>query len=270
MRAILQLLKEQYTYRHLIFRLAVFEQRSKFQMHYLGGLWQFFNPVMQASVFFIIFGLGIRGGQPIDGTPYFIWFLCGFIPWFFLRPTILQGANSIHRKIWMVSKMKFPVSVLPSIVIVGNSLSFVVMLAILAIFLGIYSIFSGWYLLQLPYYLLCLYAFLYVFSLLSATLSTVVRDYYQLLEAGMRMLFFLTPIIWVPTTMAEKAEWLLPFLHLNPFFYLLEGFRDTFIGRAWFFSDLSYMAFFWTGILVLAFIGTHVHLKFKNSFVDYL
>ncbi len=62
MKAVLQLLKEQYENKHLIFRLAAFEQRSKFQLHYLGALWQLFSPLMQVVVFFVIFGLGIRQG----------------------------------------------------------------------------------------------------------------------------------------------------------------------------------------------------------------
>ncbi|WP_078394046.1 ABC transporter permease [Shouchella patagoniensis] len=267
MKAVLQLLREQYENKHLIFRLAAFEQRSKFQLHYLGALWQLFSPLMQVIVFFVIFGLGIRSGAPVGDTPFFVWLLCGLIPWFFISPTVLQGSNSIHQKIKMVSKMKFPVSVLPSIVIVGNSISFFVMLGVLCIVLAIYSIFSGVYLLQLPYYMLCMYAFLYVFALFSATIATVVRDYYQLLQAGMRMLFFLSPIIWVPSSMPEYLQ---PILQLNPLYYILNGFRDSFIGGAWFYEDIPYMIYFWAGILLLSFIGAYVFNKFKNSFVDYL
>ncbi|ALA53740.1 ABC transporter permease [Shouchella clausii] len=267
MKAVFQLLKEQYDNKHLIFRLAAFEQRSKFQLHYLGALWQLFSPLMQVVVFFVIFGLGIRQGKDVGDTPFFVWLLCGLIPWFFISPTVLQASNSIHKKINMVSKMKFPVSVLPSIVIVGNSISFFVMLGVLGIVLVIYSVFSGAYLLQLPYYLLCLYAFLYVFTLFSATIATVIRDYYNFLQAGMRMLFFLSPIVWVPASMPEK---LLAILQMNPFYYIMTGFRDTFIGGRWFYEDLTYMAFFWSGILLIGFIGSHVFYKFKNSFVDYL
>ncbi|GAF18176.1 LOW QUALITY PROTEIN: teichoic acid translocation permease protein TagG [Bacillus sp. JCM 19046] len=267
MKAVLHLLKEQYDNKHLILRLAAFEQRSKFLLHYLGALWQVFSPLMQVVVFFVIFGLGIRQGQDVGGTPFFVWLICGLVPWFFILPTVLQGSDSIYKKIKMVSKMKFPVSVLPSIVIAGNSISFFVMLGILCIVLAIYSIFSGIYLLQLPYYMLCLYAFLYVFTILSATLATVVRDYFQLLEAAMRMVFFLSPIIWYQAQMPTS---LLPILQLNPFYYIINGFRDSFIGGAWFFEDLTYMLYFWSGILILGFVGAHVFNKFKNSFVDYL
>lgn len=55
MKAVLHLLKEQYDNKHLILRLAAFEQRSKFLLHYLGALWQVFSPLMQVVVFFLLF-----------------------------------------------------------------------------------------------------------------------------------------------------------------------------------------------------------------------
>ncbi len=55
MKAVLHLLKEQYDNKHLILRLAAFEQRSKFLLHYLGALWQVFSPLMQVVVFFCYF-----------------------------------------------------------------------------------------------------------------------------------------------------------------------------------------------------------------------
>ncbi|MEN0644772.1 ABC transporter permease [Alkalicoccobacillus gibsonii] len=263
----LRILKEQYSNRRLILRLALHEQRSKYQLHYLGMLWQVFNPLMQVMVFWVIFGLGIRGGKDVGDIPFFVWLVIGLIPWFYINPTVLQGANSVHQKIRMVSKMKFPISVLPSIVIVGNGMSYLLMLGILGIILIVNQINPGLYILQLPYNFMTLFIFLYVFTLFSSTIATVIRDYYQLLQAGMRMVFFLTPILWVPNTM---PDWLSPFLQLNPFYYIIEGFRDTFLGRAWFFENLAYMSYFWSGVLVLAFIGSYIHYKFKDSFVDYL
>lgn len=76
-----------------------------------------------------------------------------------------------------------------------------------------------------------------VYHFFSATLATVVRDYYQFLEAGMRMMFFLSPIIWAPDSMDDR---LLSVLQLNPFYYILNGFRDSFIGGTWFFLKISH------------------------------
>src|SRR5690554_2361531 len=109
-----QILKEQIDYRHLVFRIAQFENRGMYQTHYLGSLWQFLSPAIQVAIYWFVFGT-IRGGAPVDGTPFFLWLLIGLIPWFFISPTLIQGSNSVHQKVTLVSQMKFPVSLLPSI-----------------------------------------------------------------------------------------------------------------------------------------------------------
>ncbi|MEK4566288.1 ABC transporter permease [Alkalihalobacillus sp. FSL R5-0424] len=267
MKNMLNVFKEQISNYQLILRLAGYEQRSKYQLHYLGMLWQLFSPLMQVFVFWAIFGLGIRQGEDVGETPFFVWLVIGLIPWFFISPTITKGSNSIYQNIRMVSKMKFPISVLPSIVIAANSISFFIMIGLLAIILFVNKINPGIYILQIPYYLICLFIFLYVFTLFSSTIATIVRDYYQLLQAGMRILFFLSPIVWVPYNM---PNWMVSILQLNPLYYILEGFRDSLLGRGWFFENIIYLSYFWAGILILAFLGSYMHYKFKDSFVDYL
>lgn len=95
MTFIYQVLKEQLDNRHLIFRLAAYELKSKYQMHYLGMLWQFLNPVLQISVFWFVFGIGIREGAPVGDTPFFVWLVLGLVPWFYISATVTQASNSV-------------------------------------------------------------------------------------------------------------------------------------------------------------------------------
>ena len=135
MNFVFQVLKEQILNFHLIVRLATYDIKGKYQMHYLGAFWQFLNPILRILTYWIVFGLGMRSGQPIGDTPYIIWMLVGLIPWFFISPSIMQGSNSIYQRVNLVSKMKFPVSILPTISIVGNAFSFIIMLIILILLL---------------------------------------------------------------------------------------------------------------------------------------
>ncbi|WP_042143703.1 ABC transporter permease [Paucisalibacillus sp. EB02] len=264
---IFSILKEQFTHVGLIFRLALYDIKSKYQMHYLGVLWQLFNPLVQVGVYWFVFGIGLRNGAPIGNTPYIVYLLLGLVPWFFVSPTIVQGSNSIYSKVNLVSKMKFPVSILPSITIISNAFNFVVMLIILVIILVLYDINSGVYLLQLPYYMFCLLMFVFAFTLLSSTVSVLIRDFQLLIQSLMKMLFFLTPIFWSLDSFPKEFQRI---IELNPFTYLINGFRDTFLGTGWFYKDLVYMFYFWSFTLVLLFIGSILHNNFKNKFVDYL
>lgn len=267
MITVYSILKEQITHFILIFRLAIYEVKSKYQMHYLGILWQLINPLIQVGVYWFVFGVGLRQGTPVRDIPFIVYLLLGLIPWFFISSSITQGSNSIYSKVNLVSKMKFPVSILPSISIVSNAFNFVVMLVILQIILSLYGINSGIYLYQLPYYLICMFVFIFAFTLFSSTVSALIRDYQLIIQALMRMLFFLTPIFWSLDSFPKEYHRI---IELNPFTYIISGFRDTFLGTEWFYEDWVYMFYFWSLTLVILFVGSILHNNFKNKFVDYL
>lgn len=271
--SIKQVLKEQIKFRDLIFRIAIFDIKGQYQIHYLGVLWQFINPVIQISIYWFVFGIGLRGGAPVQTAvgeiPFFLWMLMGLIPWFFINPSIVQGSNSVHQRVNLVSKMNFPVSILPTIRIVGSSFHFIILIILLFLVLLIYGFKPSIYLLQIPYYFLALYMFLFSFALFSSTIATLVRDYQMLLQSMMRMLLYLSPILWDPKG-DRVPEWVANILQLNPIYYIIEGFRDSFLSQKWFFEDPIYFCYFWILTFTLLAFGSRIHLRFRKNFIDYL
>ncbi|GAA0421728.1 teichoic acids export ABC transporter permease subunit TagG [Virgibacillus salarius] len=272
-KAIRQVIKEQIEFRNLILRMALFEIKGNYQIHYLGSIWQILNPSIQIAIYWFVFGLGIRGGDPINTSvgeiPFFLWMLMGLIPWFFISPSIVGGSNSVHQKVSLVSKMNFPISLLPTTKIVGNSFQFIIMLLLLVFVLFLYGIFPVLHWLQIFYYIFCLLVFLFSFAILSSTIATLVRDYQMLLQSMMRMLLYLSPILWDPN--GDKVpDWISNILKLNPFYYIIDGIRNSFLGESWFFEDIIYMGYFWFFTFALLYFGTKIHLKFRSNFMDYL
>jgi teichoic acid transport system permease protein len=267
MNLVWQVLKEQFLHFNLIFRLSFYEVKGRYKMHYLGAFWQLLTPFIQIGIYWFVFGLGIRGGSPVGETPFFLWLIAGLVPWLFISPTVTQSSNSVYSKINLVSKMKFPVSVLPTITIVGNSFSLFIMLILTLAILLLNGVFSGVYLLQLPYYLFCLYILLTGLSLLLSTLTIIIRDIQNMVQSVMRIMMFILPILW---NVDRLPKIYVTVLQLNPFFYIIEGFRNSLIGGKWFYHDLSYTFYFWFISLLILFIGSSVHVKFRHKFVDYI
>ncbi|WP_397538464.1 ABC transporter permease [Rummeliibacillus pycnus] len=262
-----QVLKEQFLHLNLILRLSLYEEKGKYTMHYLGALWQILNPFIQIGVYWLIFGLGIRKGSPVDGTPFFLWLIIGLVPWLYISRTITQASNSVFAKVNLVSKMHFPVSVLPTIKIVGNSISLIPMIIITIGIALSFGIFSGAYLLQLIYYLICLYFFLFATTLLLSTLTTIIRDVQMMVQSIVRLLMFFLPIVW---NVHNFPDFFVNILKLNPLFYIIEGFRFSILGGQWFFEDLPYTIYFWSLSILILTVGSFLHIKFRNKFVDYL
>lgn len=208
MNALVRIVKEQVTSFPLILRLASYETKSQYQMNYLGVLWQFLNPLIQMLAYWFVFGMGIRNSKPvitgIGEVPFIVWMLAGLIPWFFISPTILDGSNSVFKRINMVAKMNFPISSLPSVVIASNLFSYFVMMGVYVIVLLASGVYPSLHWIQYIYYLICMIVFMFSFSLFNSTISVLVRDYQFLLQAVTRLLFFLLPIFGISQSSSGK------------------------------------------------------------------
>ena len=57
-------------------------------------------------------------------------------------------------------------------------------------------------------------------------------------------------------------------LMLNPYAYIINGFRDTFFYKDGFEDKPDLL--FWLTTLVIFIVGAHLHVKFRSKFVDYM
>jgi len=262
------ILNELFTYRGIIARIAKYEDKATYQSHYLGLAWQILNPLIQIGIYYLVFGVGVNNGRSVGGVPFIAWMLVGISCWFFINNTTMSASNSIHQKIGMVSKMKFPVSILPAVTIVSQLTTFFIMLGIAILCLLLVGITPTLYWLQFIYYFGCLIALLYFCGLFNATMTVLVRDYHIMLQSLMRILFYFSGATWVlENTFGSFAMRL---LQLNPVFYIIDGFRDAFLSRAYFFEKGVMTLIFWCFVLFVAILGTHIHVKFRAKFVDFV
>lgn len=268
MKAVLTVLKEQITNFYLIQRLALYEIKSKNKMTYLGLAWEVINPAIQIAIYWFIFGFGIRQRAPIDGVPFIHWMLAGIVIWFFFNPSIIEGSKSIYQRIRMLSKMNFPMSVIPNIIIFSKFYSHIGLLVIVMAVLSFTGFPISIYYLQLPIYIMGAYLFIFSLSLITSTLNTIIRDLQMLLQAGLRMILYMSPILWTHDMLPESIATI---LKINPLYYLVEGYRASLLGTEWYFiTNWEYSLYFLGITLVLLFIGASLHIKFRRRFIDFI
>src|SRR4051794_35512610 len=111
MRSIYQVIKDNVSNFYLIIRLSLFELKISNNNHYLGMLWEVINPMILISIYWFVFGYGIRGGRHVNGVEYLPWLLAGITVWFFISQSLIQGSKSIYSRIKVIAKMNFPMSV---------------------------------------------------------------------------------------------------------------------------------------------------------------
>ncbi|MEK3888457.1 ABC transporter permease [Bacillus sp. FSL K6-3431] len=272
MKSAINVIKEQIENFYLIRRLSLYELKSNNKSNYLGTAWEIINPVIQILIYWFVFG-SIRQRADVEvapgmDVPFILWLLGGFILWNFFYQATIQGSKSIYTRLRMLSKMNFPMSVIPNIVLFSQ---FYIHIIMLVITIAIFQL-SGYYLtiyfLQFFYFIFATFCLIFAISLITSTFSTIIRDVHMFLNATLRMLLYLSPILWQITSLEEPLPTI---MKLNPLYYLIEGYRSALFGLDWYFiENWQYTLYFWAVVIGLFIIGSIVHVKFRRHFIDYL
>lgn len=272
MKSAITVIKEQIDHFYLIRRLSLYELESKNKNNYLGMAWEIINPVIQILIYWFVFG-SIRQRADIEvapgmDVPFIFWLLCGFILWTFFYQSTIQGSKSIYTRLRLLSKMNFPMSVIPNLVIFSQFYIHLILLIITFMIFQVAGYFVSIYFVQILYFIVASFCLIFALSLITSTLSTIIRDVHMFLNATLRMLLYLSPILWQMTVLSENVQFI---LKLNPLYYLIEGYRSAFFGLDWYFIvHWEYTLYFWAVVLVLFLIGSALHVKFRRHFIDYL
>lgn len=268
----LTVLKEQIKHFYLIRRLSVYELKSKNKNNYLGMAWEVINPTIQILIYWFVFS-SIRQRGPMEiapgvEVPFILWLLGGFVIWIFFYQATIQGSSSIYSRLRILSKMNFPMSVIPNIVIFSQFYIHLIMLSITILIFQLMGYFVNIHYLQFIYFIFAAFCLTFSISLITSTLSTMIRDVHMFLNSILRMLLYLSPILWQVTILSEPLPTI---LKLNPLYYLIEGYRSSLFGTEWYFIEhWQYTLYFWIVVLVLFLIGSTLHVKFRRHFIDYL
>ncbi|WP_062108556.1 ABC transporter permease [Bacillus niameyensis] len=272
MKSAFTIVKEQIGNFYLIRRLSLYELKSKNKNNYLGMAWEIINPIIQIMIYWFVFG-SIRQRADVEieqgmEVPFILWLLGGFILWTFFYQCTILGSKSIYSRLRMLSKMNFPMSVIPNIVIFSQFYIHLVMLVITVIIFQISGYPISVYLIQLPYYIFAAFCFVFAVSLITSTISTIVRDFHMLLNAVLRMVLYLSPILWQLTILEDPLPLI---MKLNPLYYLIEGYRESLFGVNWYFiENWEYTLYYWVVVIILLAFGATIHMKFRRHFIDYL
>jgi len=205
--------------------LATCDVRSKYRRSMLGPFWLTIN----MSVIIVSIGLvfGSIFGSPMEE---FLPFLAvGFILWTFIASTINDGCTAFIEAEIIIKQLPIPLFVFILRILWKNVLILSHNILILAcVFLFYSKGLSVVALLSIPALLLVL-LFLSWIASLCAMLGARFRDSAPIVSNLLQVLFFLTPIIWMPSSLSAHR---VGFLEWNPFYHLVELIRSPLLGQA--------------------------------------
>lgn len=252
--------------RKMLFNLIRSDFKNRYLGNHLGIVWAFIQPLVMVAVYWFVFTKGFRAGA-ISDVPFLLWLLAGMVPWFLLNDAIISSSNAIVSQSFLVKKIVFEVKLLPFVKIgsaVLVNLAFWVFLLIVCFAYGYYP--SVWWL-QLVYYMLCIIAISLSLGLLFSAIMPFMPDVGQIISVVFQVLFWATPVMWNETMLHGKLIYI---IKLNPFAYIVNGFRETLINHQPFWQNYAMMIYFWGVTLFIYWLGNRTFNKLRPHFADVL
>lgn len=251
----------------LILALSLNDFKKRYSTSYLGLFWSFAQPLINIGVFWVVFTVGFRAADIEEGIPFILWLVCGLIPWYFFSDVFNSGSNILFEYSYMLKQMVFKPSILPIIKIISNSITHLFFIFIILIIRIGYGLEFSVYNLQVIYYFLCLVYFLIGICWLFSSIKVFLPDTGEIITVILQLGMWLTPVIWNVKMVPDKYKWI---FKLNPMFYIVDGYRDSFIYKVWFWEKPKWtlLYFFITTIVVI--LGIMIFRRLQTHFNDVL
>ncbi len=206
--------------------LAAVAVKLRYSRSILGPLWI----SLTTAIFIFFIGYLYSGFIEMPFDQYLLNLALGWVIWHFIADSILQGGQTFQqasRIIQTTNIEKFSLvvrTVLTNLIVFGISLS-IPLLAFVVVGVD----FSPATLLIVPALILIVLSALAA-SAFFGTVCARYRDLYPLLQSVVRVLFFVTPVLWSPVLLAPESPRRL-IADLNPLAHYVAIWRQPLLGE---------------------------------------
>lgn len=268
MKQLITIVKEHIEYMQQILKLSKADLIKTYRGSALGWSWAIIKPAVTIFVYWFAFSIGLRANKPVNGYDFFLWLIVGIIPWFYMSDMITQGAESLRKYRYLVTKMKFPISTIPTFVSLSKLIVHIILIIIV---IGIFALFGYMpdiYIIQVIFYMILMFIFFTIWALFSSLISAMSKDFLNLVKSFVTALFWLSGIMWNADTIT--IPWLRRFLMLNPITFLTNGYRNCFIDKIWFWEQPKRLGYFAIALLIMLILSLWAYKKLRKEIADVL
>lgn len=221
-------LQDVWSRREYLREVPASELRGRHLDSFLGNLWQVLNPLLLLGVYYLVFGLGLRGNRGIDN--YITFLAIGIFTFGLIQRSTVKAAKSIASNVTMLRSLRFPRLILPLTDVLTEMMAYIapmtVMLAI-AVVTGVTP--SLWWLTLIP--ILALTCCFNVGAAgFTARVGANVRDIDNVLTIGFRLAFYLSGILYSVDNQFSNAT-VKRLFELNPFYAIITCARGAVFGQ---------------------------------------
>lgn len=240
----------------------------------IGPLWAVIKPAFTIFVYWFAFTAGIKTLKAININigvetltfDFFTFMFVGFIPWFFIQDSIVQGAKTLRINRQFITKVKFPVSTILTYTSLSRLFVHLFLVAILYVYI-LFAVGPSWYNLQFFLYCPLMYIFFLALSWSTAPMSAFSRDFENMIVSVMSGIFWLSGIMYDTYAMDSPLNFIMLF---NPINFFVNGYRNCFLYNRMFFEYKTELVIFLAEFAVVLALGIFNYNRLRKKLPDVL
>ena len=240
--------------------------RKDFKVRYkrasLGVIWAGAVPVIQAAVMAFVFSRVGKFGS--DNYSYAVFVLAGMAAWSYASMAVTASTTSIVDAATLTDKVWFPRAILALVPVVSNLVTLAISVVVVIVALPVLGEPITPRLVLLVPATVLLVAFTAALGLVLSALDVYFRDVKFMVQAGVLVWFYVTPIVYPPTVLGGVHRW----LQLNPLTGIVGLFQRAAVDAP-VPSTAAVVASVVTTLALLV-IGIVLHQRHDRLFVDQL
>jgi lipopolysaccharide transport system permease protein len=239
---------------------------SIYKQTILGPLWYLIQPLLTTIIFTFIFGNIAK--LPTDGLPPFLFYMSGTVIWAYFASSLTKTSETFVGNANLFGKVYFPRLAVPVSVLISNLIAFAIQFGFFLAFMAYFvsrgtPLHPNWWILLTPVLLLMMAGLGLGFGIIVSSLTTKYRDLRFLVQFGVQLLMYITPVIYPISALPPRYQALLQF---NPISPIVETFRYAFLGAGT--VNVPQLVYSFGLMLIVITIGAVIFNRVEATFMD--
>jgi lipopolysaccharide transport system permease protein len=241
---------------------------SVYKQTILGPLWYLIQPLLTTVVFTVIFGNIAK--LPTDGLPQFLFYLSGTVVWSYFASCLTKTSDTFVSNSNLFGKVYFPRLAVPVSILISNLITFTIQFVLFPIFMGYFALRgtvlnpNAWILLT-PVLVLIMAGLGLGLGIIVSSLTTKYRDLRFLVQFGVQLLMYATPVIYPISSIPARFQWI---ILANPMTSIIEAFRYAFLGAGS--VNIGHLTYSFGFMMVVVIVGSIIFNRVEQTFMDTL
>lgn len=257
--------------------LAVHKLKLQYYEQIFGFAWAIITPLIYIVCYAFFYSYGLRGSSLIEGTPYILWLFPGVIIFRYLLSCLRMAPRVLDMNKDIMSTGKYNVFNIALIEVLKEFYVHIVVLIVFSfIFSGISYVLVGdtsylpsVYYINFLFYMPMVLLYVYSITIPLSILGVLLKDTKDMVNAFSQPLFWITPVGFycspVVSPLLDKIEKL-----FNPLYYFVIAYRDTMVGKVFFWEHSVYHLYMLIIITCNLLIGLFLYKKAKYYLLDFM